>query len=207
MAENEEEIYQAPIQDDINKQNNGLAVEKNPIEDTIDVLKKLNRLSDISSLSESEREKLRQSVEQILSSALVGENMTPEKMREDKMLIDEMANKGLDIAQEAKETIEKQESNITSDNINSSDLQDKVHLSLKDYLRQQANFGKGDETENRSDNTGKQQENQMMDMPQKTSQGNSILDYAARVYATDSPERAKFNSMGPDKDRNKGHTR
>lgn len=178
-------------------------VNATPADEMTKDLSVLKNVSDLSQLTKEEREKAEKIVKNLLDSILSGENMTPDKIRENKDILKDLAGKGLDTAKEAMGKVEEQtnKSSTHFDEVNFSPMEAKSHTHLKATLRSLSLTSEGPMQQNSKDPL---QFNQFSNnkTPQK-----DMADFMNRKYASNSPDRAKFELLGPEKDRNEGHVR
>ena len=175
-----------------------------PADEITKDLSVLKNVSDLSQLTKEDREKAEKIVKNLLDSLLSGKDITPDKARENKDILKDLAGKGLDSAKQAMEKVEEQtnKSRTNFDESNFSPLEAKSHGHLKETIKKLSLVSEGP----------MQQENlknylQFNQFSNNKTPPKDMADFMNRKYASNSPDRAKFELLGPDKDRNEGRVK
>ena len=108
-----------------------------PADEITKDLSVLKNVSDLSQLPKEDREKAEKIVKNLLDSLLSGKDITPDKARENKDILKDLAGKGLDSAKQAMEKVEEQtnKSRMNFDESNFSPLEAKSHGHLKETIK------------------------------------------------------------------------
>ncbi len=194
-------------------------INSTPTDEMTKNLSMLKEVSDLSQLTKDERQKAEKTVKDVLNSILSDKDMSPEKIRENTEILNELANKGLDVAKDAMEKIkENDKGSATTDTVNFSSVATQAyghvvaqsHGHLKETLRSLAADGEGPKMQeeqnlqsqfpSRNANSDKQED--YPKIPKEKQMGDEMSDFMKNRYAQNSPERRKFEVLGPDEDRN-----